>query len=61
MCPGAASAMAAPVICLIELGNLVSQGPQVTVSIAHPPTAGLKEPFTLLLPDLPVTVGLLVC
>lgn len=53
--------MAAPVICLIKLGNLVSQGPQVTISIAHPPTAGLKEPFTLLLPDLPVTVGLLVC
>lgn len=59
--PGRASARAAPVICLIKLGNLVSQGPRVTVSIAHPPIAGLNESFTPLLLDLSVTVSHLVC
>lgn len=32
MIPAAASSLAAPVICLIKLGILVSRGPQVTVS-----------------------------
>lgn len=45
--PGGAPATAASLICLIKLGNLVSWGPQVTVSIARPLTAGLKETLTL--------------
>lgn len=56
-----ASATAAALICLIKLGSLVSRGPQVTVHVAHPQMAGLKEAFTLLFLDLSVTASLLVC
>lgn len=56
-----ASATVAALICLIKLGDPLSWGPQVTVSITGLPMAELEEPFTPCLLDLLVTVSLLVC